>query len=183
MTQSSEPTVARPEQIPSAGPPVHDQQGALPVHDPPRAASTSSAAWDQATKRTVVVILLVVMALVLWFSRPVIPLLVIAGVMAYFLSPIVDLPERIRIPRTISTIVHYLILLVALILTPILLIPILGAQLASLNFDVPSTAFRFFTWVGETVNNLPDTVEFLGFEIQVSGLIDQIEESYREFTF
>lgn len=181
MTQSSEPTIARSEQMTGARSPVRVQQDAQPVSAP--AVPTSSAAWDQATKRTVVVILLVVMALVLWVSRPVIPLLVIAGVLAYFLSPIVDLAERIRIPRTISTIVLYLVLLVALILTPILLIPVLGAQLASLNFDVPSTAFRFFAWVGDTVNNLPDTVEFLGFEVQISGLIDQIEEGYQEFTF
>lgn len=176
MTISSEPTAIHSEpstgaQIPA---PTRVQATQFPV---------ASAAWDHATKRTVVVILLVAMAGAVWISRPVIPLLVIAGVVAYFLSPIVDLAERARIPRTISTIVLYVLLMVALILTPILLAPILGEQLASLNFDVPSTAFRLFAWVGDAVNNLPDTLEVMGFEIQLSGLTQQIEQGYQEFTF
>lgn len=178
---SSEPSPARPEQAPE----VHTglTHSPSPLRVSAQETPQASLPWDQATKRTVVVILLIAMAGVVWISRPVIPLLVVAGVVAYFLNPVVDLAERAHIPRTISTIALYLLLAVALILTPILLAPVLGEQLASLNFDVPSTVFRLFAWVGDAVNNLPDTVEILGFAIPLEGLTQQIEQSYQEFTF
>jgi predicted PurR-regulated permease PerM len=37
--------------------------------------------------------------------------------------------------------------------------------------------------VGDTVNNLPDTVVILGFEVPLSGLTQQFEQNYEEFTF
>lgn len=141
------------------------------------------SAWDLDTKRIVIVILLVVGVVMVWAIRSFIPLLIIASVIAYFLSPIVDLAERIRIPRALSTLLLYLLLLVGIVLTPILLVPVLLAQLASLNFDVPTTAFRLFAWVGDMVNNLPDTAEIFGFQVPLTGFTVQIEENVRNFAF
>ncbi|HXF61793.1 MAG TPA: AI-2E family transporter, partial [Caldilineaceae bacterium] len=180
MTTSSEPTGRAPAPI-APGEPARQT---APVRVMPRSEETvASSAWDMATKRTVVVILLVAMVGIVWISRPVIPLLVVAGVIAYFLNPVVDLCERLHIPRTISTLVLYALLLIAVILTPVLLAPVLVAQLASLNFDVPSTAFRLFAWVGETVATLPDTIDVFGFEVPLSGITQQIEQNFQEFTF
>ncbi|OUC05933.1 hypothetical protein RY27_24235 [Litorilinea aerophila] len=143
----------------------------------------ASSSWDAATKRTVVVILLVAMVGIFWISRPVLPMLVIAGVVAYLLNPIVDLLERLRIPRSVSTVILFLLGLVAVILTPILLAPILLQQLASLNFDVPSTAVSFLSWLTRTFNSLPDTVEILGFEVPLDGVTQQFEAGIQNFTF
>ncbi len=71
-----------------------------------------SSDWDQATKRTVVVILLIGMVIILWISRPILPMLVVSAIFAYILSPIVDLVERLRIPRSIGTIILFVLLLV-----------------------------------------------------------------------
>jgi predicted PurR-regulated permease PerM len=131
----------------------------------------------------VVVILLIAAVVMLWLVRPMLPMLVIAGVVAYFLSPLVDLAERVRIPRTISTLFLYLLLLVGLILTPVLLAPVLLAQLASLNFDVPTTAVRLFAWISTAISNLPDTVELFGFVVPISGLTNQIEQGYQDAVF
>jgi predicted PurR-regulated permease PerM len=139
--------------------------------------------WDLATKRTVVVILLVATVAVIWISRQVIPLLVIAGIIAYILNPIVDLMERLRIPRAVSTLAVYLILVVGLILTPFLVAPILVAQLASLTFDVPTTATQLWAWLGEAITNLPSRIEVLGFELPIEGLTQQIDANLRDFTF
>ena len=141
------------------------------------------SAWDVDTKRTVVLVLLVVGVVLVWAIRSFIPMLVVAGVIAYFLSPIVDLAERVRIPRAISTLILYMLLFVGIVLTPVLLVPVLLEQLASLNFDVPTTAFRLFGWVGQLVNNLPDQVELFGFEVNLSGLTAQIDENVRNFAF
>jgi predicted PurR-regulated permease PerM len=139
--------------------------------------------WDASTKRIVLVILLGAVLVILWVSRPVIPMLVVAAIFAYLLSPIVDLSERIRIPRAVSTIVLYLLLMVALLLTPILLAPVLLAQLASLNFDVPTTAFNLLNWLRATIANLPDRIELFGFDLPMEGITDQIEVGIRDFVF
>ncbi|GIV76240.1 AI-2E family transporter [Litorilinea aerophila] len=160
-------------------------QASVPAYPAPPEVTTyaASSSWDAATKRTVVVILLVAMVGIFWISRPVLPMLVIAGVVAYLLNPIVDLLERLRIPRSVSTVILFLLGLVAVILTPILLAPILLQQLASLNFDVPSTAVSFLSWLTRTFNSLPDTVEILGFEVPLDGVTQQFEAGIQNFTF
>lgn len=196
MSNVSQPNVPQPERgavpsAPVAHPPASPVDVGMPLHDSPPVGlspqvadvTIATAPWDAATKRTVAVLLLIAMLGVIWISRDLIPMLVISGVIAYFLSPIVDLAERVRVPRTVTTLVLYALLIVGLILTPVLLVPVLLAQLASLNFDVPTTAFRLFAWVGETIANLPDTVEILGFVVPISGFTEQIEQSVREFAF
>lgn len=183
MADLSEPTAALPERPTelSTGAEVN-ASAVVPVRKP-TAATVVPAAWDVDTKRTIVLVLLVVGVVLVWAIRSFIPMLVVAGVIAYFLSPIVDLAERVRIPRAISTLILYVLLFVGIVLTPVLLVPVLLAQLASLNFDVPTTAFRLFAWVGDAVSNLPDVVDFFGFEIPLSGLTVQIEENIRNFAF
>ena len=136
--------------------------------------------WDVETKRTVLVILLVVGAGIFWISRPVLTLLIIGGIVAYLLNPIVDLCERLRIPRSVSTIVLYLLLLVALILTPVLLLPVLLTQLSSLSFNVPYTANLFVGWMQRTVANLPPSVEILGFTFDLTGFYQGFQASINQ---
>ena len=131
--------------------------------------------WDSATKRMVVVVLLVSAALIFWISRPVLPLLVIAGIVSYLLNPIVDTCERLRIPRSLSTIVLYLLLLIALILTPILLAPVLISQLTDLLIDVPTVTFNFLRFLQHFVANLPTVVEILGFQFDIGGPVTQLQ--------
>jgi predicted PurR-regulated permease PerM len=164
------------------------------IQEPPRAelepapatmpaqVVTFNSKWDAATKRTVLVILLITGVGLLWISRSVIPILVVAGIVAYILSPIVGLLERLRVPRAVSTIVLFVLLLVLLILLPILLAPVLVAQLASLNFDVQTTAFRLVNWLGNTIYNLPDSIEIVGFEVPLTGLNEQIQTGMEELT-
>jgi hypothetical protein len=104
-----------------------------PVVHPAPPASAANTQWDMATKRMVLGILLVVGALVLWLCSPVIPMLIIASIFSYLLSPIVDLSERLRIPRSVSTIILFVLLLIGLVLAPILLTPVLADQLNRLT--------------------------------------------------
>ena len=50
--------------------------------------------WDRSTKRTVLVILLVALVFIIYISRPVIPMILIAAILAYLLNPIVNMTER-----------------------------------------------------------------------------------------
>lgn len=146
-------------------------------------ATAVSSEWDPATKRTVVVLLLIGILGILWISRSIIPILVIAGLVAYLLSPVVGLLERLRVPRALSTAVLFVLLLVLLVLLPIFLAPVFVAQLASINFDVQVTATRMINWFTETVNNLPDAIELGGFEVPLTAINEQIEAGIAELTF
>src|SRR4051794_11053198 len=103
--------------------------------------------WDRSTKRTVLVILLVVLVFIFYISRPIVPMILIAAILAYLLNPIVNLAARARIPRAISTIAIYLLVIALLALVPILFVPTLIDQLRSLAaFDVPGTARGVIAW-------------------------------------
>jgi predicted PurR-regulated permease PerM len=192
MANSSDPrpsagaSQAAPEDVRASLPAERGPDGVITPRDKQIGQSrplVPSSAWDLGTKRIVVVCLLLSGLVMLWAIRPLIPLLVIAGVIAYFLSPLVDLGERVRIPRAISTLVLYMLLIVGIVLTPILLVPVLLSQLASLNFDVQATAIRLFSWAATSISNLPDTVELFGFTLSLAGLTEQLEQNFRNFAF
>ena len=141
------------------------------------APRTTNTEWDTATKRTVLIVLLVVGALIFWISRPVLPIVIVAGLVSYFLIPIVDLCERVRIPRAVSTIVLYLLFLVMLILAPVLLVPVLLSQLTDFYFDVPKAAENTLLFLQESVAELPTNAEILGLEITFEGVVGQIQQT------
>ena len=166
----------RAEEMP-AGPVIPVEQATHLAQDPAqeifRAPATSE--WDAATKRTVLVLLLLGSIALLWISRSVIPLLVIGGLVAYLLSPVVGLLERIRVPRAVSTVILFVLLLLLVILLPIFLTPVFVAQLASINFDAQLTALRTLNWLGDTINNLPDAIDVAGFQVPLTAVNEQIE--------
>lgn len=155
-----------------------------PVDVDELAGVAGSSAWDLATKRTVLVILFIGMIIVLWFSRPVLPLVVVSGIIAYLFSPIIDLAERLHIPRSLATIVLFALVIVGLLLLPIFLIPVLIRQLSTIsNFDVPSTVRQLLSWFNQTIYNLPDTVSVLGVDVPIDEAVSQVQSNYQEFDF
>jgi predicted PurR-regulated permease PerM len=150
----------------------------------PDGAVERSSGWDAATKRTVLVILLAVAALLLWISRGVLPLLIVALMISYLLNPLVDLAARVRIPRSITTIALFALVLVGLVLLPVLLVPVLITQLRDLGaFNVTATAFSLVDWVTRWINDLPAVVTVLGFEIPTDNLVAQFETGFTQITF
>jgi predicted PurR-regulated permease PerM len=153
-------------------------QPQLPDAAAPLILEQESTAWDRATKRTAVIVLLVLGALLFWMSRPVLPVLILAFMISYLLNPIVDLLERIRVPRGLSTVVLYILLLVAFILAPVLLIPILIDQLTALVVrDVPRATQDVVVVVQNWVNNLPTQFVIMGFPVNFEGIVAQLQET------
>lgn len=144
----------------------------------------ASSSWDGATKRTVLVILLVAVVFAVWLSQNVLPWLIIAGLLSYLLNPVVDLLTRLRIPRTVSTIVVFVIFLILVVLMPVFLIPVLIDQLRQLaTFDVSGTATSVFNWLLRTLNELPEQLVLLGVEIPTGNVVEQLETGFRQVTF
>ncbi|MBP8292237.1 MAG: AI-2E family transporter, partial [Caldilineaceae bacterium] len=128
----AEPKIAQPQQ------PPNDSLVAVidRVADP-----TADSQWDLSTKRTVLVIMLVVIVFVIYISRSIVPMVLIAAILAYLLSPIVTFAQRFRIPRLASTLAIYLLIVTLLVLVPIIFIPTLVDQLRALaTFDASGAA-------------------------------------------
>lgn len=140
------------------------------------------ARWDVATKRTAFIIMLIVSAGLLWISRPVIPLLVISGIASYLLSPIVDVGERLRIPRGVTTIAVYVLVLVGLVLLPVFLVPILLQQLRVIaEFDVNRTATSVILWVSERINSIPGTIQIMGFSVPIGQAVQDFQQNFEQY--
>ncbi len=153
-------------------------RGALPPDIP------ASQGWDTSTKRTVLIIMLVGIVAILWISRRVIPWVILAAIVSYLLIPVVDLLTRLRIPRTVATLLIFAIVLIILILLPVFLVPVLvqqGSQVAS--FDVTAAASSFLAWLMRSLNELPIEINLLGISIPTGAVAEQIRSGFQQFTF
>jgi len=135
----------------------------------------ASERWDRATKRTVIVLMVVVFGFILWLSLPVMPIVIISALVAYLLNPIVDMCERVRIPRSISTIVLFLLLFTSFILLPVFLAPVLLEQLNRLGAFSPAVVtLSVLRWLNTSVDNLPDAITFLNFRFSIANTVDEV---------
>jgi len=142
----------------------------------------ASSRWDRATKRTVIVLLLIVSGLILWLSQPVLPIVIVSALFAYLLSPIVDTCERIRIPRSVSTTILFLLLFIAIILLPVFLVPVLLEQLNRLGaFNPTSVSLSVLRWLNTSVDNLPEAITFLNFRIPIADTVDEVRTNFQQY--
>lgn len=146
------------------------------------AAVPASSRWDRATKRTVIVLLVIAAGFVLWLSQPVLPIVITAALVAYLLSPIVDTCERIYIPRSVSTIVLFLLLFLAFILLPVFLVPVLLEQLNRLGaFNPTVVSLNVLRWLNTTVDNWPDVITLMGFDFSIAETVDQVRNNFQQY--
>lgn len=137
--------------------------------------------WDRSTKRTVLVIMLVALVFIIYISRPIVPMVLIAAILAYLLNPIVNLGQRLRIPRPVTTLTIYLLVIALVALAPLIFIPALIDQLRSLAaFDVPGTARGVIEWMNQTVQGLPENVVIIGFELPVGEVVRQMQANSQQ---
>jgi predicted PurR-regulated permease PerM len=130
--------------------------------------------WSYSTKRLVVIGLILLGILILYLSRAIITSLVLAGILAFLLNPIIKLLMlRLRMPRWLAVLLCYLLLLIALLLTPLLLTPAVVHAIQDIDID-------FVTLWDNTVSRLQQFlqgiryIEVLGFQVDLSTTIDPI---------
>lgn len=99
--------------------------------------SPPNPAWNQDTKRIVAVIGLIIFVLLLYISRSVLPFLIWAAILAYIFQPLVGAVERLRLPRGAGALLSVLLLILVVALGPLILIPIIANQIASIKIDLP----------------------------------------------
>jgi predicted PurR-regulated permease PerM len=95
--------------------------------------------WSAATKRIVIVSIVILLALILYRFRIVIPPLVIALLLAFILDPIADfVTDRVRLSRGVATALIFIILVVAglgVMAAPVTAVPSIQRAVLSAQID------------------------------------------------
>lgn len=137
--------------------------------------------WDLSTKRMVLVIMLIGLIGMIWLSRSIIPMLIVSGIIAYLLKPLVDLAERLRIPRSVTTIFLFLLVLVMIILAPVIVIPILYRQLRELAaYDEQVLVANLNNWIQTALDSIQNVTVF-GFVVPVGDMFQQVQANINTF--
>ncbi|MCY3660804.1 MAG: AI-2E family transporter [Caldilineaceae bacterium] len=144
----------------SASPPV------LPAH------------WDTPLKRGILILILILAIFLLWLARPVLPLVILAGILSYLLAPVANIISRPRLPRGLMTFLLYLLLLTALVLGLYAMLPVLDTQYQT----VLRIGGGFVSGLLVQVSQIPDTVHLLDMPLETAPLKQVLEPWLGETT-
>lgn len=108
--------------------------------------------WSHTAKRLVIVGLVIILLLVLYVFRALLPPVLLAVVLAYLLKPFADLLERrSRLPRTPAVIVVYLVLLLLLSIVPVTVVPYAVDQLTRLNLNLQQLSDNLINFLSQPI--------------------------------
>jgi len=108
--------------------------------------------WSPTTKTVVVIGIVLALVGLGVLLREILRPLILAGILAYLLSPLTQQVERrLHLGRGPATGLVYLLLLAILAAALGVLIPLLGEQLDNLNLDVQAILTGFETFLGRTI--------------------------------
>jgi predicted PurR-regulated permease PerM len=128
--------------------------------------------WSQATKRTVAIAGVLIGIFVLYISRPVIPFIILAAIVAFLLNPIVVFFHmRLRIPRWGSVILTYVLLLVALVLLMLILIPAVVDAVRAIDINLVDLLATTTTGLERSLEGLR-YVAVLNYQFDLSPIVD-----------
>lgn len=100
----------------------------------------SNRAWSPSTRLFVLGVILASLALVAWWVRELFEPLILAGVIAYLLYPVVDfLRTRLRMKRRVAAHLVYFTALLLMIVLPGSLVPLLSRQAVQVTADLLHT--------------------------------------------
>ena len=138
--------------------------------------------WKLATKYVIGVGLAIFGLYILYLSRSVISLLVIAALIAFLVRPLINLlHRRLRIPRRLSVLLTYLVASVVLLLAPLIIVPpIVDAVNYLISLDYQLLIDNFLHWLESTLILLKETdLQMLGFRLELQNTIDPILDALR----
>jgi predicted PurR-regulated permease PerM len=121
---------------------------------------TSRSPWSSRTKLTVALLCLGLGLYLLYRFSAAIKPLILAGILAYVLSPLANwFQSRLKIRRGLATLLTYLILLIILATIPMVIIPTLTAQSTGLNLYIQRFLDTTEFWLGRQYVVLGQTID------------------------
>jgi predicted PurR-regulated permease PerM len=131
--------------------------------------------WPFQVKLIVSLLLLAFFIYLLSRFNQVIPPLILAVILAFILSPVVNFVQsKLKIKRVLSIGLTYIVLLAFSLLIPVVIIPILSPQIKGLNLDFLQISQEIQTFLGKQFL-------FNGNIIDVSVLANQLSTGLRGF--
>jgi predicted PurR-regulated permease PerM len=128
--------------------------------------------WSQATKRTVAIAGVLIGFLILYISRPVLPAILLAAVIAFLLNPtVVLLHTRLRMSRWVAVLLTYVLLLIVLVLLGLVIVPAVVDSIFGLDIDLVDLLNRTTGWLEKSLASIR-IVTFLNFRMDLSPLVD-----------
>jgi len=141
----------------------------------PKGDISMSTEWSKTTKYLVSIGLAIFGLYVLYLSSSVVSLVIIASLIAFLLMPLVDFFNGpCRIPRGLSVLLAYLILVVVILLTPLIFLPsAIDGFTFLLNIDYQSLVDGAQGWTEQTLLNLKDLdVGVLNFTLDLNPVVE-----------
>jgi len=136
--------------------------------------------WTETTKRIVAVAGVLLLLLLLYMARSVLPAVLVAAVVAYALYPAVSwLHRRLRFPHTLATVATYGLVLLFLAAIPVLIGPYVVSQFKSLNLNFVELGEQARQWAHDTLQSLRSPV-IAGTTLDLSSLVDPALEALGE---
>jgi HAD superfamily hydrolase (TIGR01549 family) len=128
-----------------------------------------STEWSRTTKRLVTVGLIIILILLLYVFRALLPPLLLAIVLAYILKPLVDWVEkRLQVPRTLAVILVYLVVLAVLVTVPVTVVPYAVERVARLNLDLQKLT-------ADLVGFLSQPFELFGYQLSMGDFVGDVQ--------
>lgn len=135
--------------------------------------------WNRDTKILVTVIALLVFVALTYLARNVIPLMVLAAVLAYIFQPLVSWLERHRVRRGLGAALCLLLLILLVALGPVLLTPATVNGVRAIIDVLVRLPDLFQQWVAEVANDRP-VLSLAGFEIELAAAVEELDASIGE---
>jgi predicted PurR-regulated permease PerM len=133
--------------------------------------------WSEATKRTVAIAGVLIGVFVLYISRPVLPFIIVAAILAFLLNPIVMFFRvRLRMPRWAAVVLSYFFLLVAMLLLPLILTPAIVDAVSDIEIDIVVLLDATSNWLQRFLESIRH-VAFLNFQFDLSPAVDPALET------
>lgn len=134
----------------------------------------ASTAWSRTTKRLIAVGLVIILLLVLYVFRALLPPVAIALVLAYILKPVADsIERRAKVPRTLAVILVFLILLLVISLIPVAVVPYAVDRITRLNLDVQQLTDDLLTFLSQPVF-------ILGYSLSLQDLVGDLQQALQD---
>jgi predicted PurR-regulated permease PerM len=134
--------------------------------------------WSDFTKRTVALILFLLLALVVYRFRDLLAPMMIAFLTAFILHPIVGfLKDHLPISRGAATAIVFLVLILAMVATlaaPVAVVPSIQRAVRNFQFDFN----RVITDIGDFLDR---PLEFAGYTLDLSRVYEEISSMLRSF--
>lgn len=115
----------------------------------------NSPTWSPSSKRLIISVMALVSLLLVFRLRVLLPPFILAVILAYLVEPLVKIvTRRIRIHRTLTIVIIYLIIVAALVAIPVSAIPPVAVQVNALITNIPA----FINQLGQLLIELQEPI-------------------------